>query len=70
MDRGVVHLLDEVGDIQADDVIDAAEGIFRVLPELLPVDVDGLAVEDDLLGGYDAGLDFGEVRAVAKGHHI
>lgn len=27
---GVVHLLDEVGDIQADDVVDAAEGIFRI----------------------------------------
>ena len=32
--------------------------------------MDGLAVEDDLLGGDVAALDLGEVRAVAKGHHI
>lgn len=67
---GVVHLLDEVGDIQADDVIDAAEGIFRIGLEPLPVDVDGLAVEDDLLGGDVAALDISEMRAVAQCHHV
>lgn len=68
-DLRIVHLADEVADVQTDDVVDAVRGVDAVAVQFAAVDMDGLAVEDDLLVGNPV-LGLQQRRPAAEAHHL